>query len=173
MNQVNIIGRLGADVDLRYTTTSQKAVAKMSVAVNDRYGENERVYWFSVICWNGLAETVSAYLHKGSQVAVTGRLTTRSFETSHDEFIQEVPEFCRHVETGPPHKRSLLPGVLKGECRFFRHLLSISGIPDAVSRSLQQIFPDGPSDPGRPVQDGRNEFPPAPLNRERPPRHLG
>jgi len=82
MNQVNIIGRLGADVDLRYTTTTQRAVARMSVAVNDRYGENERVYWFSVICWNGLAETVSAYLHKGSRVAVTGRLITRSFETS-------------------------------------------------------------------------------------------
>lgn len=82
MNQVNIIGRLGADVDLRYTTTTQRAVARMSVAVNDRYGENERVYWFSVICWNGLAETVSAYLHKGSRIAVTGRLITRSFETS-------------------------------------------------------------------------------------------
>lgn len=36
MNQVNIIGRPGADVDLRYTTTSQKAVARMSIAVNDR-----------------------------------------------------------------------------------------------------------------------------------------
>jgi single-stranded DNA-binding protein len=69
MNQVNIIGRLGADVDLRYTTTSQKTVARMSVVVNDRYGENERVYWFSVICRNGLAETMSAYLHEGSRVA--------------------------------------------------------------------------------------------------------
>ena len=52
----------------------------MSVAVNERYGENERVYWLPVICWNGLAETVSNYLRKGSRVAVTGRLTTRSFE---------------------------------------------------------------------------------------------
>lgn len=42
MNQVNIIGRLGADVDLRYTTTTQRAVARMSVAINDRYGDNER-----------------------------------------------------------------------------------------------------------------------------------
>jgi len=80
MNQVNIIGRLGVDVELRYTTTNQKPVAKMSVAVNDRYGENERVYWFPVICWNGLAETVSAYLHKGSRVAVTGRLITRNYD---------------------------------------------------------------------------------------------
>ena len=80
MNQVNIIGRLGGDVELRHTP-SGKAVSRMSVAVNERYGENERVYWFPVICWNGLAETVSNYLHKGSRVAVTGRITTRSFET--------------------------------------------------------------------------------------------
>ena len=80
MNQVNIIGRLGGDVELRHTP-SGKAVSRMSVAVNERYGENERVYWFPVICWNGLAETVSNYLHKGSRVAVTGRITTRSFES--------------------------------------------------------------------------------------------
>ncbi len=80
MNQVNIIGRLGGEIELRHTT-SGKAVSRMSVAVNERYGQNERVYWFPVICWNGLAETVSTYLHKGSRVAVTGRLTTRSFET--------------------------------------------------------------------------------------------
>jgi len=41
----------------------------MSVAVNNRYGKNERFYRFSVICWNGLAETVSARLHKGSRMA--------------------------------------------------------------------------------------------------------
>ncbi|MBN1850692.1 MAG: single-stranded DNA-binding protein [Deltaproteobacteria bacterium] len=80
MNQVNIIGRLGGDVELRYTPSS-KAVSRMSVAVNERYGQNERVYWFPVICWSGLAETVSSYLHKGSRVAVSGRLTTRSYET--------------------------------------------------------------------------------------------
>ena len=80
MNQVSIIGRLGADVELRYTPTG-RAVARMSIAVNDRYGENERTYWFPVICWNGLAETVNQYLHKGSRVAVSGRLTTRSYET--------------------------------------------------------------------------------------------
>ena len=79
MNQVSIIGRLGQDPELRYTP-SGKAVARMSVAVNERYGENERTYWFPIICWNGLGETVSQYLHKGSKVAVSGRLTTRSYE---------------------------------------------------------------------------------------------
>jgi single-strand DNA-binding protein len=50
--------------------------------VNERYGQNERVYWLPVICWNGLAETVSNFLHKGSRVAVTGRITTRSYEAN-------------------------------------------------------------------------------------------
>jgi len=66
---VNIIGRLCADVGPRYTTTTHRAMARMPVAVNDRYGENQRVYWFSVICWNGLAETVIACPHKGSRIA--------------------------------------------------------------------------------------------------------
>ena len=79
MNQVSIIGRLGADPELKYTPNG-KAVVRMSVAVNDRYGQNEKVYWLPVICWNGLAETVNTYLHKGSKMAVTGRLTTRSYE---------------------------------------------------------------------------------------------
>jgi single-strand DNA-binding protein len=81
MNQVNITGRLGADVELRYTPNG-KAVSRMSVAVNERYGQNEKVYWLAIICWNGLAESVSSYLHKGSRVAVSGRITTRSFEAN-------------------------------------------------------------------------------------------
>ena len=93
MNQVSIIGRLGADVELRYTQ-SGKAVSRMSVAVNERYGDNERVYWFPVICWNGLAETVSNYLHKGSKTAIAGRLTTRSFEN--DDGNKTVTEIVAH-----------------------------------------------------------------------------
>jgi len=90
MNQVSIIGRLGQDPELRYTP-SGKAVARMSVAVNERYGENERTYWFPVICWNGLGETVSQYLHKGSRVAVSGRITTRSYETENgNKTITEI-----------------------------------------------------------------------------------
>lgn len=80
MNEVNIIGRLGQDPELRYTQ-SGKAVVRMSIAVNDRYGQNERTYWFPVISWNGLGETVSNYLRKGSRVAVSGRLVSRSYET--------------------------------------------------------------------------------------------
>ena len=79
MNIVSIIGRLGADPEIKYTPTG-KPVSKMSVAVNDGFGENQRTYWFHVICWNGLAETVSQYLRKGSKAAVSGRLTTRSYD---------------------------------------------------------------------------------------------
>jgi single-strand DNA-binding protein len=84
MNLVSIIGRLGADVELRYTPTG-KAVSRLSVAVNERYNQNEKVYWLTVICWNGLAESTSSYLHKGSRVAISGRITTRSFETKDGE----------------------------------------------------------------------------------------
>lgn len=80
MNIVSLIGRLGQDPEVRYTD-SGKAVAKLNLAVNERYGETEKTYWFTVLAWNGLAEVVGQYLKKGSRVAVTGRLTQRSYET--------------------------------------------------------------------------------------------
>ena len=115
MNQVSIIGRLGQDPELRYTP-SGKAVARMSVAVNERYGENERTYWFPVICWNGLGETVSQYLHKGSKVAVSGRLTTRSYETEDGgprtitEIIANSVDFLdpKPAENGPREEAPIL-----------------------------------------------------------------
>ena len=79
MNQVNIVGRLGKDPELKYTPNG-KAVVKLSVAVNERYGGETRTYWFPVVCWNGLAETVAQYLKQGSKIAVNGRLISRSYD---------------------------------------------------------------------------------------------
>lgn len=81
MNHVSIIGRLGQEPEVRYTP-SGKPVCRISVAVNERLnGGDERTQWIPVICWNGLAEAVGQYLQKGSRVAITGRLASRTFET--------------------------------------------------------------------------------------------
>ena len=81
MNHVSIIGRLGQDPEIRYTP-SGKPVTRISIAVNERLnGGEERTHWIPVICWNGLAEVVAQYLQKGSRIAITGRITSRTFET--------------------------------------------------------------------------------------------
>ena len=79
MNRWTGTGRLGKDVELRYTQ-SGKAFATFSLAVDDGYGENRKTYWFSVVVWDKLAETCANSLKKGSKVLVDGKLTSRTSE---------------------------------------------------------------------------------------------
>lgn len=88
INSVVLVGRLGADPELR-TTTSGKNVTSFRIAVNRR-GSDE-ADWFHVSCWERTAEYVSNYLHKGRLVAVEGRLQSRKY-TASDGSTREVVE---------------------------------------------------------------------------------
>ena len=84
MNQVALVGNITDDPTLRYTQ-SGKAVANLTLAVSHRSksnGEWQDVTdgFFTVTCWNSLAENVAASLKKGSRALVTGKLIQRSFE---------------------------------------------------------------------------------------------
>lgn len=79
MNRWTGTGRLGKDVELRYTQ-SGKAFATFTMAVDDGYGENKKTYWLSIVVWDKLAERCANALKKGSKVLVEGKLTTRTSE---------------------------------------------------------------------------------------------
>lgn len=79
MNKILEIGRLTRDPEVRYTA-SGKAVCTFSIAVDDGYGENKKAYFFPVVAWGKSAEACGNSLHKGSKVAVTGKLTTRQYD---------------------------------------------------------------------------------------------
>lgn len=84
LNKVMLIGRLGADPELRYTPNGS-AVTAFGVAVGrqwkDANGEvHDDTEWFSVVAWNKLAEVCSQYLTKGARVYIEGRLQTRSWD---------------------------------------------------------------------------------------------
>lgn len=79
MNQVNLIGNLTRDVELRYTT-DQKPIARFSIAVNDGYGEKQRTSYIPIVVFGKQAENADRYLSKGSKVAVNGRIQTGSYE---------------------------------------------------------------------------------------------
>lgn len=84
LNKVMLIGRLGADPEMRYTS-SGSPVTTFRVAVGrqwrDASGESrEETEWFSVVVWNKLAEICHQYLTKGARVYLEGRLQTRSWE---------------------------------------------------------------------------------------------
>lgn len=84
LNKVMIIGRLGLDPEMRFTSTGSP-VTTFRVAVGrqwrDSGGESrDETEWFSVVAWNKLAEICNQYLAKGARVYVEGRLQTRSWE---------------------------------------------------------------------------------------------
>ena len=84
LNKAMIIGRLGADPEVRYTQNNT-AVANMSVATSERYrdknGEQqENTEWHRVVAWGRTAEICQEYLKKGSLVYFEGPIQTREWE---------------------------------------------------------------------------------------------
>ncbi len=84
LNQVNLIGNLCRDVEMRYTAGGT-AVGKMSLAMNRKFKGSdgqlrEEVCYVDVTLWGKTAETANNYLSKGSSVFISGYLKLDSWE---------------------------------------------------------------------------------------------
>ena len=84
MNKVILIGRLGADPELKYTPNGT-AQAKLNLATSERWKDNdgnnqEKTEWHRIITWRRQAEFAGEWLKKGQLVCVEGKLQTRSWE---------------------------------------------------------------------------------------------
>lgn len=98
MNKVLITGRLTRDPELR-TLASGKTVTQFSVATNAyRANGQEKSEFHSVVTWDRLAEICGTYLGKGQQVAVEGRLQTRSWDDDRGVRHWKTEVVATHVE---------------------------------------------------------------------------
>ena len=94
MNRVFLIGRLTRDPELRYTGNNTP-VATFSLAVNRNFsnqqGEREADF-INIVVWRKQAENVKNYLTQGSQVAIDGRIQTRSYDDNNGQkrYVTEV-----------------------------------------------------------------------------------
>lgn len=94
LNRAVLVGRLTKDPELRYTT-SGTANATFTVAVNRQFnnkdGEREADF-ISCVVWRKGAEIFTNYTHKGSLVALDGRIQTRNYENKQGQrvYITEV-----------------------------------------------------------------------------------
>ena len=82
MNKVILIGRLTKDPELRYTPGNGTAVTTLTLAVdnyNSKTGEKGADF-IPVVIWGKQAENTAQYMIKGSQIAISGRITTRSYD---------------------------------------------------------------------------------------------
>jgi len=84
LNKVQLIGNLGKDPELKYTSAGV-AVATFSIATSDSWKDQEgntqeRTEWHNIVAWRKLAEICGEWLKKGKRVYIEGRLQTRSYE---------------------------------------------------------------------------------------------
>jgi len=84
LNKVMLIGNLGRDPEIRYTTGGQ-AVANFTLATTEKYtnkagDKKEDTEWHRIVAWGRLAEICGEYLTKGRMVYIEGSIKTRSWE---------------------------------------------------------------------------------------------
>lgn len=82
-NKVQLIGHLGTKVDLKQLE-SGKFLGHVSLATNESYktqkGEKvEETIWHNLVIWDKPAENLAKFTDKGSEIAVEGKLTNRSY----------------------------------------------------------------------------------------------
>jgi single-strand DNA-binding protein len=84
VNKVILIGNLGQDPELRYTSAGV-AVATFTLATNESWKDQdgntqERTQWHNLVAWRKLAEICGEYLKKGSRIYAEGRLQYRTYD---------------------------------------------------------------------------------------------
>lgn len=98
LNQVTLIGNLGADPEIKKTQNGN-SIANLSIATSEKWrdknsGERkERTEWHRVVCYSeGLCGVIEQYLSKGSKVYIQGKLQTRKWQDKDgkDRYTTEV-----------------------------------------------------------------------------------
>jgi single-strand DNA-binding protein len=95
-NNVQLIGHVGQTPEIKNLENGKK-VARLSIATNEVYynADNEKVeqtYWHNLVAWGKTAEIIENYVDKGKEIAVSGKLVNRTYNTKDGEkrYITEV-----------------------------------------------------------------------------------
>jgi len=94
MNSVNIIGRIGKEIELKYLPTGS-AVASFSIAVNQDYKKQdgtkvEKTSWFDITAFGKTAENVNKFFGKGSMIGIRGELEQQTWQDQQQQNRSKV-----------------------------------------------------------------------------------
>jgi single-strand DNA-binding protein len=91
LNRCEFIGRLGKDPEIRYVASGEP-IANFSIAVGWKTKDKDGTEWVRVTAFGKLAGICGDYLRKGSQVYISGRMTTRKWQNKDgvDQYTTEV-----------------------------------------------------------------------------------
>jgi single-strand DNA-binding protein len=95
-NSVQLIGRLGNDPEST-TYAENKTKVRFSLATSDYYNDKdgerqEETQWHNIVAFGKTAEIAEKYLDKGKEIAISGKLTSRSWDDKdgNTKYITEV-----------------------------------------------------------------------------------
>lgn len=121
LNKMTIIGNVGTDPEMRYTpngnpvTSFRMATSRTYTSSNgERHQDTE---WFTITCWNQLAEQCSQYLSKGRRAYVEGRLHSSTWDGPdgrprfRNEIIASRVLFLDRPSTGSPPEQEPSEGA--------------------------------------------------------------
>ena len=118
LNKVQIIGRLGKPVEIKYSQAGN-AIASFSVATDESYTDKngqrqEATEWHNIVAFGKTADICGKYLDKGSLVYVEGKLRTRKWQDrdGRDRYVTEIHAdnvrfLERKQEQAPPQERAV------------------------------------------------------------------
>lgn len=108
MNNVSLIGRLTADLELKHTQ-SGTAFVIFSIAVDRNFvkqGEERQADFINIVAWQQRAEFICRYFSKGNRIAINGQIRTGSYtdkdgnkRSSFEIWVDSV-EFCESKNSG-------------------------------------------------------------------------
>ncbi len=83
-NKVLLIGNVGQEPTITKLDNGKK-VARISLATNENYknskGEKQTdTNWHTIVAWGKAADIIEKYVDKGKEIAIEGKLTSRSYE---------------------------------------------------------------------------------------------
>jgi single-strand DNA-binding protein len=116
VNKVILVGNCGADPELRYTPAGT-AVTTVNLATTEKYtdrdgNKQEKTEWSRLVFWRQLAEIAGKYLHKGKQIYVEGKLSTRKWtdqngiERYTTEIVVDKMQMLGRASDGPANQGS-------------------------------------------------------------------
>ena len=98
INRVILVGNVGVDPELNYTT-SGFPVASFSLATNEIWfdadkNKTEHTEWHNIVAWNRLAEFVKKYIKSGQFIYVEGRIHTQRWVDKKEQSHTKIEIVC-------------------------------------------------------------------------------
>lgn len=95
-NKVQLVGNVGQEPTIT-DLESGKKVARVSLATNENYknSKGEKVtdtQWHTLVAWGKTAEIIEKFVSKGNEIAIEGKLTSRSYDDKdgNKRYVTEV-----------------------------------------------------------------------------------